>query len=331
MVNYNCKQCNRNFKKKYNYNKHINRKYPCKPVITIVFNCKFCDKNYSTKGNLKRHEEKCNKNESCGSNNDNIYNTLKSSNTNSGCICNYCNQTFTLVQNLQRHFKNRCIVKKQVDSAKKEIYMDLINNLQVENTKLKDELKITKNMPVSQSTININNNISNNINNTINNFTNNTNNTINIQLVAFGSEDKSLISNSEIFGLLKKGFKCVPELVKLLYFDENKPENHNIYIPSISRNYVMIYDGENWGLKDKEDTVENIFNDGRDFLVIKRDEFEDMLDEKYKKRLQKFDRFDNEIDVAEPKRNEILDDIKLILYNKKNMVLKTKQKNEQNE
>jgi hypothetical protein len=116
----------------------------------------------------------------------------------------------------------------------------------------------------------------------------------------------------------------MPELIKKLHFDENKPENHNIYIPSLSRNYVMVFDGEEWGLKDKNETIEDIFDDGRNFLVIKRDEFIEMLDEKYKNQLGKFERFDNQIDGVEIKKKEILNDIQMIMYNKRQMVIDTR-------
>jgi hypothetical protein len=239
--------------------------------------------------------------------------------------CMYCFNEYSRKDSLSRHLKERCKVKEEIENKKGMVFNKLLNeneNMKNEIADLKDENIKLKQVSTVTNINNINNfnNISNITN--INNVSNISN--LNIQLVAFGSEDRTKLKNSEIFGLLKKGFKSVPELIKRLHFDENKPENHNIYIPSMSRNYVMVFDGDEWRLVDKDETVESIFDDGRDFLVIKRDEFEEILDEKYNKQIIKFDRFNSEIDKVKTKKKEILNDIKMILYNKRTIPLKTK-------
>ena len=59
MVEYICSRCTTIFTKKYNYEKHKNRKYPCKK---LKFECEFCNKSYSSKSNLNKHLKKCEKN-----------------------------------------------------------------------------------------------------------------------------------------------------------------------------------------------------------------------------------------------------------------------------
>ena len=59
MVEYKCSRCSKIFTKKYNFEKHQNRKYPCKKVN---FKCTFCNKIYSTKSNLNKHMKKCDNN-----------------------------------------------------------------------------------------------------------------------------------------------------------------------------------------------------------------------------------------------------------------------------
>ena len=41
--------------------------------------------------------------------------------------------------------------------------------------------------------------------------------------------------------ILKRGSNCIPKLLEAIHFNPEKPENHNIYIPNIKNNYVMIY------------------------------------------------------------------------------------------
>jgi hypothetical protein len=248
-------------------------------------------------------------------NSDNSYNSDNSGNSCNNLLCNFCNKTFTLQKNLNRHLKNRCKIKKKINTERQKIYQNLISTMQ-------DKIEM-----LESKVANMEINGGNKITNITNNNTTNIGNLINIQLVAFGSEDKSHLSNVEIFNLLKKGFKSVPELIKKIHFDNNKPENHNVYIPNLSQKYVMVYNGEEWGLHDREDAIENIFDDGRNFLVIKRNEFEEMLDDKFKTQLKKFDRFESQIDNVEIKKKELLDDIKLILYNKRSVPLNTRSLN----
>jgi len=200
------------------------------------------------------------------------------------------------------------------EKKKEEIFLQLLED----NDRMRNKLEEYENGKLSTTINNI-------TNNTINNNQQNCNNqTLNINIVAFGKEDKTELSNLELFKIIKKGFKSIPEFVKVIHFDENKPENHNIYIPNMSRNYVMIFDGEKWGLVDGADTIENIFDDGRNFLAERKEELEQGLNEKNRKYLIKFDRFNQDIDFYPSKKNEILNDIKLILYNERNIPLKTK-------
>jgi len=155
---------------------------------------------------------------------------------------------------------------------------------------------------------------------------NNITNNLNIQLVAFGKEDRDQLSNMELFKIIKKGFKSVPEFVKVLHFDENKPENHNIFIPNMRDGYVMIFDGEKWNLVDRIDTIENLFDDGRNFLAEKKDQLKALLNDKNKKILIKFERFNRDIDDHPVKKNEIFNDIKLLLYNNRDLPMKTRKK-----
>jgi hypothetical protein len=72
---------------------------------------------------------------------------------------------------------------------------------------------------------NVNTGLKQIINHNNTNITNN-NQTYNIKLVAYGKENKELIRNGEIFNIMKKGFNSVPELIKAIHFNEERPENH---------------------------------------------------------------------------------------------------------
>jgi len=233
--------------------------------------------------------------------------------------CKYCFKIFSRNDSLRRHLKSRCKIKIENEKQKEIIFQGLmqkmenmenrINELETENVRLQG----TQGLPSLQNTnLTTINNTTNTNNNTINNITNNN---LSIQLVAFGQEDKDQLSNMELFKIIKKGFKSVPEFVKVLHFDENRPENHNIFIPNMRDGYIMIFDGEKWNLVDRIDTIENLFDDGRNFLAEKKDKLKEILNDKNKRVLIKFDRFNKDIDDYPSKKNEILTDIKLLLDN----------------
>ena len=71
-----------------------------------------------------------------------------------------------------------------------------------------------------------------------NNVTNITNNTQNIIINNFGNEDISHVTKKQILRALRMNKECPVELVKLIHFNTDKPENHNIYKPNFKDKYL---------------------------------------------------------------------------------------------
>jgi hypothetical protein len=251
--------------------------------------------------------------------------------------CDFCDKIFTTKTNKYRHMRKSCKIKKNICQREK-IYKSLIadmNNrikkLEIENKNLKNSSLVVHEQDNSTNTNNTNctnnenntncTNNANNANNTTNNncnngiINNNHNNLINVNLVAFGQEDMNVLTNSEVFDILRRGFSSVPELVKAIHFNKKRPENHNIYISNMRDSYVMVYDGERWSLKDRNETINNMFDEGRNFLVFRHEDMKKKYNDKHKKMVRKFNRFNYEIDHCLQKKMQILKDIKLILYN----------------
>jgi hypothetical protein len=182
---------------------------------------------------------------------------------------------------------------------KESIYnklMNEINNLKNEMMKIK-KCNITKN--------------SNNTNNTQNTITKNSNNTIN--LVAFGKEDLSHITEEVYKKILGKGTQSILELINNVHFNENNPEHCNVYISNIRDKYAMIYDGKEWILKDQDNVITDLLEYKKDNLI---DKFDDLLDKLSPSTIRKFKRFLDKEDDDET-INMIKKDIKLLLYNKR--------------
>ena len=66
---------------------------------------------------------------------------------------------------------------------------------------------------------------------------------------------------------------CIPHLIKKIHFNPAKPENHNIYISNIKNNYVMLYDGIKWNLRNRDETIINLIDDKESIVEQKLEEW----------------------------------------------------------
>lgn len=172
---------------------------------------------------------------------------------------------------------------------------------------------------------NINNSVINN-NNIVNNINNVSNgNTLNIQLVAYGKEDRSF-TDLQLLKILNKGFLSVPELFKAIHYDPENPKNQNIYISNNRSDSVLVFNGTKWESKNLKETIEKIFDEGRNFLIDSKDDLKERVAGKQRlmKMIAKFEYFDNDIDQYPKKKKEIFDELKYMMYNNRDMVIKTR-------
>ena len=246
--------------------------------------------------------------------------------------CVKCNKQFDRKSNYNSHVKRKISCDKQIFNG--------------ENT----NCKYCKKMFISYKSLHrhitkgsckyYNNNIKDKedqISNTTNiqNIDNSTNNTINnnmkvdgdMKLVKFGNENLSYISDDLFKSILGRGFKSVEELVDHSHFHPDHPENHNIYIANIKNDYVVIYDGKKWNINKKEDVFEDIIYAKSDFLCMKFKELMSQMDETD---IKKFTNFINQRD-EDKTMNKIKGELKLQLYNNRELPLKLRKQLENQE
>ncbi len=93
--------------------------------------------------------------------------------------------------------------------------------------------------------------INNTNNGSINNISNTNNGTINI--VKFGSEDiSSILSQSEVLKILNRKLCSLEESIKLIHFNEKRPQLKNIYITIFMYKAFALYINVNWEMIEKE-------------------------------------------------------------------------------
>ena len=268
-----CEKCNRKFKKNCNLARHVNTTCSNNENNKNTDNkCNKCGKEFNNIYNLRRHIKlycKVTKLET----NENITQKeaiIKQNEINDKInknICNYCDKIFNSKSSLCRHINHNCKVYKAQNKEKENIYNEL-KRLREENKVIKKEFEEykknnNKNVIMNNTT---NNNTTNN--NTINNTTNN-----NLIMFSFGKEDISKIQSSEILKALKMGFHSTLKLTDTIHFNPKYPEYHNVYIPSMKDKYAMIYKNDNWQLVNKQDLVDEMYDNKKDYIEENVEEF----------------------------------------------------------
>lgn len=250
----------------------------------MTFECKLCGKKFNKKANMINH---MNRKFKCNATQNNPPKTFS---------CQHCKKTFTRKYTLNRHIELRC--KKQIEET------DILNKLLAEMQELKAAQKSQQLINVNQQPINVN----------VENLT------LNINIVPFGMEDLDKIEPHICKQILNKGFRAIERLIEHIHFNKNMPEYHNCYISNMRDKYAVVYDGTKWKLIDVHEAIADLKDNKQYYLENKFEEFYESLDENTK---TKFNRFLSEKDTNDVE-NQIKENIKLILYNNKDVPMATK-------
>jgi len=217
------------------------------------------------------------------------------------------------IENMKK--ENQKIKKQIKKEMKQEIKIIIEENrkLRKENEKLKNEVKIINNTTNDHSTNNkkiINDQSTNNITNHIT-----------FVLNPRSDPEYNYLTDKDYRQCLRRMIKSIPELIQKVHFNPKHPENHNIYIPNIQLKYAMIYDGNEWCLKNMDDTIDNLLRDHEMML----EEWIDCGGKKFPKAMENFKTYLEKKDEYGVEKF-IKEEIKLLLYNKREMIKDTKKK-----
>jgi hypothetical protein len=162
--------------------------------------------------------------------------------------CDFCDLIFKSKPNKRRHELHFCKENTSIMSSK-------IKTLEKEKKKLEKEIGklIDK----------------------VGNVTNN-NNTNNIIVVNnYGKENTDYLTVEKIKKLLNRPYDSVQELIKMLHFNEDHPENHNVKITNKKEPYALVWNDPIWELRKKKSVVKDIVDKG--YMMI--DTTHDNIDE----------------------------------------------------
>ena len=228
--------------------------------------------------------------------------TIFSEVINENLICKYCNKQFKYKQGMYRHIKYSC--KKNNDEGMKELAR-LMNEIKEQNKSKDNQIeqmqkqidKLTNKLQIQ--TLNLQNNTLNNIQN---NF--------HIKLLNHNETDYSHLSDKDYIFCMKENNFCVKKLIEKVHFNDEKPENKNIYISNIKSSYVMLYKDNKWQIVNRKEQIDDLY----EYNEILLEEWYENYKDKNSEMIKSFERYlkYKEDDEA---INKIKQDILLMLYN----------------
>ena len=197
-------------------------------------------------------------------------------------MCKYCDQSFSFKQSMFRHIKYSCTKNKDEDL--KELVRLL--NAQLEQQRNEFQAQLMTQAKIQN----------------------------NIQLLAYKDTDVSHLTENDYKACIKKVNFCVMKMIEKIHFNPTKPENMNIYISNMKDKYIMVYDGTNWNLANKREEIDKIYEEKE---LLLEEWLEENKDQEMKEKFMKYinNRDDDEL------INSIKEDIKLMMYNKKEMIV----------
>jgi hypothetical protein len=338
MEKYKCPKCEKLFSQQKNLDYHLQKKNPCDKNIKITNNqhknneinaktlrdymnalkCIYCDKEFTQKSNVLTHiKNNCKKVKEIEEEKHKIFLRLKEEAEKK------IKEKEDEDNKIKKLEEENLKLKNALENQEKTIEKTIEEKLQKEISKIKKSIikksnkKIsTKNSHNKTSNINSNNNNNNNIDNSIKD----SNIQQNIFLANYTANGMPPIPNEEIIPLLKRGFQTSVELTKKIHFNPKYPEFHNVYIPRINEKYGMIYLDDDWQITDRDELVNDIYENKRAYVVENLETFISQLDENKIKSLKRWlDKDDDDESIINTK-----EDIKKVLFNGRHMAMARK-------
>lgn len=193
--------------------------------------CYNCGKEFRTPADLARHK---NRKTPC------LIRDVTADDLNNPLRCIFCNKVFSRKDNLRKHY-GVCKIKNggmEILSEKVRVEQEFMASKMAQMQEQIDTMSETiKNLAHGPVTNNY----------TVNNTDNSTHNTIiNFSDAYKPAINKFNLTDDELVSLLMVRDDIARKLIELIYFNENIPENHTVYMPNLRENRLLVYREGNW-------------------------------------------------------------------------------------
>lgn len=138
---------------------------------------------------------------------------------------------------------------------------------------------------------------------------------VSVNVVKFGDENLSYISDDLYKQILGRGLRAVEEFIEHSHFNKKHPENHNLYVANIRDEYLVLYDGDKWIITKRNEKLEDIIYAKSDYLYEKFKQLYGTMDIHAIQRFQNF--LNLRDDLATMAR--IKEDLTMQLYNNRKL------------
>ena len=248
--------------------------------------------------------------------------------------CQCCMKLFSNKFSIKRHTQGRCKAQETIESLKERLaeQQQIIDLVKLLGTKIENEsqvVTISPNANANANNLTNSNNRTNSTNRTNNTNSNNTNtNTINtvinnnntIRLVGLGNENiVELLSEREKKQILGKMHKSLIHLIEKVHFSGEYPQFANVVITNLKSKLAYKYseDEQKFIVDTAEKVIQEVIDNHFDDICTIYEEQKDSLDKKINMRTGEF--IEQHSNNPE-KYKQATDDVRLMMYNKREKV-----------
>jgi hypothetical protein len=262
----------------------------------MTYLCKDCNKEFKTLSGLWKHNKKYHNNNELNITQSNSFRPQNNSKLHNNLQCKFCNKILSRIDNLHRHEK---ICKQNINS---------VNNL-TEINKLKKELMNEINKIKSKT-----------INKTINNITNNNliNNNNIINITNIGTENINDLTKYEKNNICNSNVNAITTLIDNMFFNYRLPNNHKIYNSALNNKHINIIENNKIVKKKKTVVYDIMFTP-----CVKMIESILVLNKKNIKDCKEIIDFYHTMPIHKKLMKAYHDEVNLMSYNKKDLILNT--------
>ena len=169
--------------------------------------------------------------------------------------CESCKKGFSSRSGLAYHRKH-CNSENQRLANIESALQNLAEQLAVHKNRTDQRYK--ENNYVNTNNVGINNGTINNVN-------------INIEIKPFGEESTDHISKEIAIKCFKRGVYGLIDMLDMIYFNSEVPENHNVKLKSLKNKLVEVFKDSSWETRDFTTTVDRMISVSRSHVMKEMD------------------------------------------------------------